>query len=319
MGILTERSRPLLKFSLGDNHNMVIRLILINLIIFAALLFVKVVYLLTGEPGDLFTSKVIPWAVLSANPTFLLTHPWTIITYMFVHVGFWHLLSSLIWLWWFGELLQGLVGYEHVVPVYLYGGLAGALFFVLAYSIIPGLHQTQDVVNSVNIGAAASVMAIVICLTVVTPNYKIFPMLGGGIPLFVITIVYVGISLLGQRGGSPYGYMAAQAGGALVGAFFGLRLKEGYNPGRGLNRLLYRMGHMWEPGDVHIKTIKPEKRKYKKKASSKREKPFKRVGPVSENKVDDILDKINQSGYHSLTAEEKEILLRASHQDENRE
>lgn len=293
---------------------MVIRLILINLVVFAALLFVKVVYMLTGQPADLFVSTVVPWAVLSASPSFLLTHPWTVVTYMFVHINFWHLLGSLIWLWWFGELLQGLAGYEQVMPVYLYGGLAGALFFVLAYWLVPDLHQIQNVATSVNIGAAASVIAIIVCLTVVAPNYKVFPMLGGGIPIFVITILYIGISLLGQQGGSPYGYIAAQTGGALVGALFGLRLKDGYNPGRGLNRLLYRAGHWWEPGDVPLKRLRQTGKRYKKKASSKADIPFKRIGPVPESRVDDILDKINQTGYHSLTAEEKDILLRASHQ-----
>src|SRR5690606_6802326 len=148
-------------------------------------------------------------------------------------ISFWHLLGSLIWLWWFGELLQGLAGYEHVVPVYIYGGLAGALFFILAYWLVPDLHQTQDIANSVNVGAGASVIAMIICVTVVAPRYKVFPMLGGGIPVFIITMVYIGISLLGQQGGSPYGYIAAQTGGALLGGLFGLRLKEGYNPGRG--------------------------------------------------------------------------------------
>lgn len=322
MSILTERSRPLLKFSLGDNHNMVVRLILINLVVFVAILFVKIVYMLIPQPDHLFLSNVIPWAVLSANPSYLLTHPWTVVTYMFVHVSFWHLLGSLIWLWWFGELLQGLAGYEHVVPVYIYGGLAGALFFMLAYWLVPELHQLQATANSINIGAAASVMALIMCLTVVAPNYKVFPMLGGGIPIFIITIVYVGISLLGQQGSSPYGYIAAQTGGALMGAFFGLRLKEGYNPGRGLNRLLYRFGHLWEPDNpsrAQIKAIYPnnKRKKNKKKASLKLDPPYKRIGPVSESKVDDILDKINQFGYPSLTEEEKEILLRASHQEED--
>jgi membrane associated rhomboid family serine protease len=312
MGILTERSRPLLKFSLGDNHNMVVRLILINLVVFAALLFTKIVYLLTGQPKDLFVSQVIPWAVLSARPAALLTHPWTLITYMFVHVNFWHLLSSLIWLWWFGELLQGLSGYRHVIPVYIYGGLSGALFFILAYTFIPGLHAVQEAVTSINIGAAASVMAIIICITVLSPNYRVFPMLGGGIPIYIITMVYIGLSLLGQSGGVPYGYIAAQTGGALLGVFYGLRLKNGYDPGTGLNRLLYRIGHLMEPDDT-LKSI-PVKGKKKKNKSKKTDPPYKRIGPVAESKVDDILDKINRSGYKSLTSEEKDILLRASQQ-----
>lgn len=314
MGILTERSRPLLKFSLGDSHNMVVRLILINLIVFTGLLFTKIVYLLTGQPQDLFVSQVVPWTVLPASPTTLLSHPWTVFTYMFVHIGFWQLLSTLIWLWWFGALLQGLAGFRHVVPVYVYGGLAGALFFVLAFVFIPDLHSAQDVANSVNIGAAASVMALIICVTVLAPDYRVFPMLGGGFPLYVVTIIYVALSLLGQQGGDPYGYIAAQTGGAILGAVFALRLKAGNDPGAGLNRLIFLAGHIFDPTDDTLKPVRVRNKKQKKhpKGLRKTDLPYKKIGPVAESRVDDLLDKINQSGYQSLSAEEKEILLRAS-------
>lgn len=316
MGILTEHTRPLLKFSLGDNHNMAIRLVVVNLVIFAALLFVKVVFLIGGQPKGLFETEIVPWAVLSSNPQTILTHPWTIITYMFVHISFWNLLSSVIWMWWFGELLQGISGYHRVVPVYIYGGLAGALFFIVAYALIPDLHPYQAVANTVDIGAAASVMALIICVTVITPKYRVFPMLGGGIPIYVIAIIYIALSFLGQRGGLPYGcYMAAQTGGALLGLVFALRLKKGYDPGAGFNRALYFAGHILDPADDRLKPMKV-KGKQGKKQHKKMDPPFKRIGPVSSGKVDDILDKINESGYRSLTSEEKEILLRASREGE---
>lgn len=315
MGILTEHTRPLLKFSLGDNHNMAIRLVGVNLVIFACLLFVKVAFLLTGQPKELFGSQILPWAVLSANPQTVLTHPWTIFTFMFVHINFWHLLSSVIWLWWFGELLQGVSGYRRVVPVYVYGGLAGALFFILAYALIPGLHAYQAMATSVDIGAAASVIALVICVTILAPQYRVFPMLGGGIPIYVIAIIYVGLSLLGQRGGSPDGYIAAQAGGALLGLGFALRLKKGYDPGAGLNKALYWLSHILDPADDRLKRVSMEG-KSRKKSVKKMDPPYKRIGPVPTTKVDDILDKINENGYKSLTSEEKEILLRASKEGE---
>lgn len=317
MGMLTERSRPRLKFPLGDSHNMIVRLILINLVVFVALLFTKVVFMLTQRPSGAFVSDVIPWAVLPASPTELLSHPWTVVTYMFVHISFWHLLSTVIWLWWFGELMQGLSGYRHVVPVYVYGGLAGALFFILAYIFIPSLHQAQPVANSVNIGAAASVMAMIIAVTVLSPNYRVFPMLGGGIPIYVIAIVYVALSLLGQQGGDPLGYIAAQTGGAIMGAVFALRLKGGYDPGRGLNRLIYLAGHIFDPSDDTLRPVRVKGAGHKKGSHYKQDVPYRRIGPVATDRVDDILDKINRSGYHSLSQEEKDTLLRASKQRED--
>lgn len=311
MGILTEHSRPLLKFSLGDNHNMAIRLVVVNLVIFAALLFVKVAILIGGHSTAIFETEIVPWAVLSADPATILTHPWTVLTYMFVHISFWNLLTSAIWMWWFGELLQGISGYRRVVPVYVYGGLTGALFFVLAYSAIPEMRPYQAIASTVDIGAAASVMALIICVTIIAPKYRVFPMLGGGIPIYVVAIVYVALSFLGQQGGSPYGYIAAQTGGALLGLVFALRLKSGYDPGAGFNRVLYFIGHVMDPADDRLKMVKVKGKKGKK-AARKMDPPYKRIGPVSSGKVDDILDKINESGYRSLTPEEKEILLRAS-------
>lgn len=315
MSILTEHTRPLLKFSLGDNHNMAIRLVIINLVIFAALLFVKVVFLIGGHSKGFFEADIVPWAVLSSNPETILTHPWTVMTYMFVHISFWNLLSSVIWMWWFGELLQGTSGYRRVVPVYVFGGLAGALFFFSAYALVPGLHQYQAVANTVDIGAAASVMALIICVTAIAPKYKVFPMLGGGIPIYVVAIVYVGLSFLGQGGGSPYGYIAAQTGGALLGLVFALRLKNGYDPGAGFNRALYFVGHILDPADDRLKPVKVKRQKGKNPVR-KLDPPYKRIGPVSSGRVDDILDKINETGYRSLTSEEKEILLRASQDGE---
>lgn len=314
MGILAERSRPLRKFSLGDKHNMVVRLILVNIIIFAALTFVRVVYLITDAPKDQFISQVIPWAVLPADGAKLLIHPWTIITYMFVHADFWLLLSSVIWLWGFGELLQGLYGYQHVLPLYLLGGLAGALFFILAYQFIPGLESMRAVATSVHIGASASVIAIIICVTVLIPKYRVFPMLAGGIPIFIITLVYLGLIFLGQRGGA-HGFLAAQAGGALMGAFYGFRIKKGFDPGAGVNRIFYHISHIFEPKDT-LTAVPVEHTKKKKHHSGKKSHPpYKRIGPVSQNKVDELLDKICRSGYKSLTSEEKDILIRASKEE----
>lgn len=314
MGILAERSRPLRKFSLGDKHNMVVRLILVNIIIFAALTFVRVVYLITDAPKDQFVSQVIPWAVLPANGMQLLTHPWTIITYMFVHIDFWLLLSSLVWFWGYGELLQGLYGYQHILPLYLLGGLAGALFFILSFQFVPVLEPLQSTANSIHVGASASVMAIIICVTILVPKYRVFPMLAGGIPIFIITLIYIGLSFLGQKGILSDGYLAAQAGGALIGIFYGYRIKKGFNPGEGINHVFYRISHIFEPKDT-LTAIPVEHIKRKKHSRKKSLPPYKRIGPVSQNKVDELLDKISRTGYKSLTSEEKEILVRASKEE----
>ncbi len=308
MGALAEQYRPLRKFSLGDKENIVIRLVLINLVIFAALFFVKMVYVITQAPEDAFASQVIPWALLPADPVKLLTHPWTLLTYMFVHTDFWLLLSCMVWLWGYGELIQGLYGSRIIIPLYILGGLAGAVFFVLAFSFIPVLKDVQTMATSVNIGASASVMAIVVCTTMLVPKFRVFPMLAGGIPLYIITLVYLALCFLGKEGSVLYGYLAANAGGLLLGGYCGYRIKKGYDPGGFLNTLVYKLSHLFEPKDeIYVPGDQSGK-------GSGHHKPYKRVGPVTENKIDELLDKINSNGIQSLTAEEKEILIKASHE-----
>ncbi len=314
MSTLAEQYRPLRKFSLGDKENIVVRLVLINIVIFAALIFTKVVYMITNAPSDAFVSQVIPWAVLPADPMKVLTHPWTLFTYMFVHLNFWLLLSSVVWLWGYGELLQGLYGPRFVIPLYLLGGLAGAAFFILSFQLIPGLASSLETANSISVGASASVMAIVICTTVLVPKYRIFPMLAGGIPLYVITLIYLVLTLVGEKGDSAHSLLFAGAGGLLVGAYFGFRIKKGLDPGAGLNRFIYKFSHLFEPKDErymdeeHLKTA----HLHLSRKSENSHTPYKRIGPVPEGKIDELLDKINLSGIKSLTSEEKELLIKAS-------
>jgi len=301
--------RPLRKFSLGDKKNLVIRLVLINLVIFAGLFFTKMVYKVTDAPEQLYLSQVIPWAVLPGDVMKLITHPWTLLTYMFVHTNFWLLLSTMVWLWGYGELLQGMYGPRYILPLYLLGGLAGAATYVLAFQFIPGLNGFQATATSINIGASASVMAVVICTTVLLPKFRIFPMLAGGIPLFVITIAFLVLNFIGKEGGELYGYLAANVGGLLLGAYFGYRIKKGYQPEGFMNKIIYKFSHLFEPKEEQFSAENTTGR------SHNPDKPFQRVGPVSENKIDEILDKINLDGIESLTAEEKEALMRASKEE----
>lgn len=306
MGALAEQYRPLKKLSLGDKENLIIRLVLINIVIFAGLFFVKMVYAITQAPDEAFASQIIPLTVLSADPIQLLTHPWTLFSYMFVHTDFWLLLSCMIWLWGYGELMQGLYGSRIILPLYIFGGLAGAIFFVLAFAFIPALQNVQAVATTIGIGASASVMAIVVSTTMLVPKYRVFPMIAGGIPLYVITLIYLALCFWGKEGSALYGYLAANAGGLLLGAYFGNRIKNGNTPGDFLNTAIYKFSHLFEPKDeIYLERNQSEK-------SNADHKPFKRVGPVSENRLNELLDKINRNGIQSLTAEEKDILVKAS-------
>ncbi|WP_163615010.1 rhomboid family intramembrane serine protease, partial [Klebsiella pneumoniae] len=68
--------------------------------------------------------------VLSPVPDTFFSRPWTFITAMFMHSSVWHLISTVLWLWAFGYILQDLAGNSRLIPLYLYGGFIGGLVFV---------------------------------------------------------------------------------------------------------------------------------------------------------------------------------------------
>ena len=286
---------------------MVLRLIMVNCVLFVAMSFIKVLYLITGAPDSLFYLRVLPWVALPADPRRLLLHPWTPLSYMFMNVSFWSFLGSMVWLWWLGGLFQDLAGYRRVLPLYIYGGLAGAVFYLAAYRFIGPLQPFESVADSSQIGALASISALVAGVCTLSPRYRVFPALGGGIPLLAVGFAYLGLNLLGAGSGAPlYGFLAALAGGVLMGVIFSLQLQRGSDLGKALNRVLDRTMNLLEPAEV------PPSARIRRQKLRQGRLPFRRLGPVSSRRVDEILDKISQKGYDSLSAEEKDILLRAS-------
>ncbi|RYG41782.1 MAG: rhomboid family intramembrane serine protease [Chitinophagaceae bacterium] len=300
------------RLSLAQAKNALITLIAINLVLFVILAFIRAIYFLQhNEPGvdamALFDERVLKWFTLPASPGQLLSRPWTILTHMFVHVGVWHILGNMLWLWTFGYILQDLTGNRKIFPLYLYGAFAGALAFMLAYNFLPALKPLAPVATAM--GASAGVMAIAAAVTTIAPGYRIFPMLNGGIPIWIITVLYLVIDLATIPVDNPGGHIAHLAG-ALTGYLFVVSFRRGHDWGEWMNRFYDWVNDLFNPD-------KPKKGKNIKqelfyKSSGK---PFKKTPNVTSQRVDEILDKINSRGYNSLTDEEKELLKRASKED----
>ena len=195
-------------------------LIAICLIMFVGLAFMKAVWYFRFPKEiapSLFTKNVLGWFTLPADGERMLNRPWTIITHMFAHDNIWKVFSNMLWLWCFGYIMQDLTGNKKIVPIFIYGGLAGGIAFMLAYNFIPSLHTQLPYASA--IGASSGVMALAIATTMVSPKYKIFPMIGGGIPLWALTALYV-ISDLATVSISDTGNLVAHLAGALAGFLF---------------------------------------------------------------------------------------------------
>ncbi len=296
------------RLSLAQANNALIVLIAINLIIFVILAFLFAVFHLrhesAAEAKHLYDTNILSQFALSADLSKIAAKPWTVFTHMFTHESVWHLLGNMLWLWVFGYIFLDLTGNRKIIPLYLYGALAGALAFVLAYNFLPGLKSSLPFIKAV--GASAGVMAIAAGVTTISPGYRIFPMLFGGIPVWVLMAVYLLIDLASIPLSNPGGHIAHLVG-ALTGFLFIYFFRKGFDWSEWMNKFFDWITNLFNPD-------KPKKGKnIKQELFYKSDKqPYRKTPNITEQRVNDILDKISQKGFSSLSDEEKEILKRAS-------
>jgi membrane associated rhomboid family serine protease len=218
--------------------------------------------------------------------------PWSCFTYMFLHVGFFHLLGNALWLYFVGSILEDLVGRKHIFWLFLGGGVLGAWVFqaVYSFSVYGSTGEQMQL-----LGASGGVSAVVIGTAIFTPRYKLFLFGLVEVELRWIAIVKVLLDFGGVFSGSNVGGYTAHLGGVIWGA-------------------IYVMGVLKSDAIANIFTKKPSKnapmrfQKGDKSVASKTS----RNGSPSEAEVNAILDKISQVGYNNLSAKEKEILFKAS-------
>lgn len=234
---------------------------------------------------------------LPANLKLLMYRPYTLITYMFSHAGFMHLLSNMIILYFIGREFQNIFGNDKTYKTYLISGFVGALVFVIVYNI-PGinLNPLQNGIRAANtstflVGASGSVMGILFGLTVIRPNIEFYLYGLIKLKLWWITIAYAFMDFMGLMSLSNTGGRIAHLAGGITGALL----------------LLYWNGRINIP-KPNINKRKPVLMVTKKQDI--RHKIYANTSP-SQQEIDEILDKINESGYDSLSKPEKDLLFRA--------
>ena len=292
------------RLALGQDGNQLVNLVVLVAVAFVILKFIGVIYQMTGLSDADFRTNVFDYFILPGRVDHFLHRPWTVITYVFVHERVLPVLANLLWLWAFGFILQDLAGNRKIIPLFIYGGIVGGIFFLLANYILPGHLAGSPPL----LGSATGVLTIAVAATVISPRYRIFPMLGGGIPLWILTVIYV-IIVSASVPFSDIPFHIAHLSAALTGFLVAYQLNNGRDLTSGFNSAFDSVGTMFHPG----RKTKREKRKHFYKVGSTH--PFKKVPNITQQRVDTLLDKINQKGYESLSDEEREILRRASEDD----
>lgn len=300
------------KITLGQSDNALILLIAICLIAYVGLAFMKAVSYFTYQQDlalPFFNKNVLGLFVLPADTDKLLSKPWTIITHMFVHDNVWKVFTNMIWLWAFGYIMQDITGNKKIIPVFIYGALGGAIAFLVAANLMPSLKEQLPFVTTM--GASAGVMAVAITTTMIAPGYKIFPLLSGGMPLWVLTAFYVVTSLLTISFSDTINIIINVAG-ALTGFLFIFFLRRGYDWSNWMSNFFDWFGNVFNP-DKQSKNKNLKDELFYKSTSA----PYIKTPNVTTQRVDEVLEKVHQMGYDHLSEEEKDLLRRASEDDIN--
>jgi membrane associated rhomboid family serine protease len=242
------------------------------------------------------------WVGLSESLESLLQKPWTIISYNFFHGGLLHLVFNMLMLSFAGRLFATYFTQKQLLGVYVLGGIFGGIVYLLSYLFLPMLSNDKALL----VGASASIMAIVFATTTYQPYMNVRLLLIGSVKLWHIALVFLILDLIQLPLENTGGHLA-HLGGALFGFIYIKSLQSGVDLSKGINVLLDNIANLFSPKKaspfktVH-RTSKPKATQTKSRVVTK---------DKTQQQIDEILDKISQSGYDSLTKEEKEFLFKA--------
>ena len=246
--------------------------------------------------GD--TNLLVTWLSLPAEWSALIRRPWTVITYMFLHVRFWPLFFNMWMLWFGGTLFVRSLSQKQFALTYALGGLLGAAFFVAADYVFPGFEATRN--ESILWGAAAPVLAVIVAAAAYAPDYELSLFLFGRLKFKWVAIAFVVIDLLSML--ETPDYLIAHLGGAVFGFVYGFVLRMLAKKGTERPKKQRKPKVEYTPyEEIHDEPEVPRS-----------DEEYNQRKAETERDIDVILDKIAKSGYGSLTPEEKEFLFKNS-------
>jgi membrane associated rhomboid family serine protease len=285
-----------------------LKLIFILIATFVIVEIIGFIDFLIGTNMEVF---IIEHLSLHTNLHFLSWHPWSIITYAFLHDGFFHILFNLSVLYLFGNILEDLIGKPKIIPVFLYGIIIGGLLYVLSYNIFPGLKQVAPF--AINVGCSAGVMAMMIAATTLSPDYQVGLFLIGPVRLRWVAIVCIFLDFVNMRKGNVGGHIA-HLGGAIFGFIYIIQLRNGTD----LARPFYFIQDFFTNFFTQKKNLKVTHKNENKQTVNQTKQSSQKENinqQTKQEKLDSILDKINKSSYESLSPEEKSFLFKVSQDD----
>jgi membrane associated rhomboid family serine protease len=251
----------------------------------------------TNHP-ELFVSE---WLYVPSTLKEFAIKPYTLITYQFLHAGFWHILFNMLVLFWFGRIFTNFVSEKKLLPLYLMGGIAGALLYIILYNLLPVFDNQVGRL----VGASASIMAILGATTALAPDYEVRLYFLFNVKLKFIAAFLIVANIFTMPNGNAGGNMA-HLGGVAFGFLYIYLLRNGTDLAAPVNKFFdWVVGWFEKKPTPKVTFKKVYKNTSPTPSVSSKEK-------IDQTKVDAILDKIAQNGYDSLTKAEKDYLFKAS-------
>jgi len=277
---------------LGGPRTLTTNLVLLTLAVYGLQLLTQpAVAQLRGDDG--FITK---WFSLHGNA---LTQPWLIfefLTYGFLHDpgDFRHILFNMFGFWIFGRAVESRYGQREFLAFYLVAIIfAGAAWYGTSF------FTNGAQVPSRMLGASGGVVAVLILFALNFPRQTIYVWGVLPLPMWVLAIFIIGSDVMGAMGSPALtrgGNVAftAHLGGALFAYLY-------YRGGWKLQN--------WLPGSFSLPHIK---RKTGLRIHEPEQPRERNVATETDDRVDDILKKIQEQGQDSLTWRERRILEKAS-------
>lgn len=289
------RKKSIFPYIPGYDNNTVLKLIFFLSGAYIMLAITWAIVMLVYESADNFNDYFLAYIALPHISGFT-GHWWTVFTYGILQFpnSFMELLSNMLWLYCFGSVLQMLVGKKQIVPIFFYSLIMGGVFYLLA-QFVPGAWGNCP---PYIMGPRAGLMGICCAAITVTPGYRFYLTETFSIPIMVVAGIFGVLMIVGSGFYLPVILMLA--GGGLVGFGYIRLLRAGYRPGQWMYSLGNKLESLATPGDSARR----------KTAAIRNTAYTSGTGPIADasKKIDDLLDKINQRGYKSLSKEERDFL-----------